>query len=414
MFRPRKSVIGAVGMRIIYLTNGFPYPLTSGYLRHYFLIRELSHRHAVTLLSITGVHFADEHAAALAPFTERVLIFPLARKSGSFSRTALRRIHTLIGSDEAVRRMRATVERLLHEQHFDLMLFSGKRTFPVIERLHSLPVVADMCDATSIRIRGSMRYAGLSKLPQLLVEYQQVRRVERDLARTAAHLLFASCRDREALLGPADAHATVVPNGVDLEFWRRSSHERGADTLVFTGAMDYPPNTDAALFLIEEILPLVRRSVPDVRVLIVGRDPPPRLLIAGQQLGVSVTGFVEDVRPYLEQATVFVAPLRFGAGIQNKVLEAMAMEVPVIASPLAADGVRAEGGQEAPVEVAHDQQQFADLIVRQLAERARTAAPDTEGRRFVERHFVWRRSGELLEQVITNLVPSRIPLAESS
>jgi glycosyltransferase involved in cell wall biosynthesis len=176
--------------------------------------------------------------------------------------------------------------------------------------------------------------------------------------------------------------------------------------------MDYPPNTDAALFLIQEILPLVRRSVPDARVLIVGRDPPPRLLSVGQQPGVSVTGFVEDVRPYLEQATVFVAPLRFGAGIQNKVLEAMAMEVPVVASPLAADGVRAVGGQPAPVQVAQDQQQFADLIIRQLAEQANTAAPYTEARRFVERHFVWRRSGEILEQVITNLAPSRAPLGE--
>ncbi len=401
-------------MRIIYLTNGFPYPLTSGYLRHYFLIKELSQRHAVTLLSIVGAHFVDEHIAALAPFTERVLTFALERKSGSFNRNALRRLRSLIGGDEAVRRMRMAVERLTREEHFDLMLFSGKRTFPAIEHLHTLPVVADLCDATSIRIRGSMRYAGLPRLPQLLVDYQQVRRVERVLARTAAHLLFASCRDREALLGPTQTRATVVPNGVDLEFWRRSSRERGAGTLVFTGAMDYPPNTDAALFLIEEILPLVRRSVPDARVLIVGRDPPPRLVSAGQQPGVSVTGFVEDVRPYLEQATVFVAPLRFGAGIQNKVLEAMAMEVPVIASPLAADGVRAEGGQQAPVQVAHDQQQFADLIIGQLAERATTAAPDTEARRYVERHFVWRRSGELLEHVITNVAPSRAPFVESS
>ncbi|MDQ5851408.1 MAG: hypothetical protein M3380_04910, partial [Chloroflexota bacterium] len=138
-------------MRIMYLTNGFPYPLTSGYLRHYFLIRELSQRHAVTLLSITGASFTKEHTAALAPFTERVLTFPLEPKSASFKRNAIRRIHSLIGGDEAVRRMRATVERLLREQHFDLMLFSGKRTFPAIEHLPTLPLVADMCDATSIR-----------------------------------------------------------------------------------------------------------------------------------------------------------------------------------------------------------------------------------------------------------------------
>ena len=393
-------------MRIIYVTNSFPYPLTSGYLRHYFLIRELARHHHVTLLSITGASFMDEHAAALAPFTERVLTFPRERKSGSLNRNAIRRLRLLVRGDEAVRRMRGALERLLHEQPFDLMLFSGKRTFPAIAQLPLPPLVADLCDATSLHIHGSMRYAGLSKLPQLLLEYQQVCHVERTLARSAAHLLFASYRDREALLGLGTAPASVVPNGVDLEFWRRSSGELGADTIVFTGAMDYPPNTDAALVLIREILPLVRRRVPDARALIVGRDPPPRLVRAGDQQGVHVTGYVEDVRPFLEQATVFVAPLRFGAGIQNKVLEAMAMEVPVVASPIAADGVRAEGSKQAPVEVAHEAPQFAELITRQLAKRVTTAAPDSEPRRYVERHFVWRRSGELLEQVIAELVPT--------
>ena len=215
----------------------------------------------------------------------------------------------------------------------------------------------------------------------------------------AAHLLFASVRDRDALVGRS-SRATVVPNGVDTGFWRRVAPERGANTIAFTGAMDYPPNTDAALYLAETILPLVQRTIPDARALIVGRDPPPRLERAGQLPGVTVTGFVDDVRPYLEQATVFAAPLRFGAGIQNKVLEALAMELPVVASPLAADGLRTEDGQTPPAQVAGSAQEFADLIVRALHERASDPAPDTAARRYVETHFVWRRSGEKLDQVL--------------
>src|SRR6185436_243817 len=104
---------------------------------------------------------------------------------------------------------------------------------------------------------------------------------ERMLIGNAAHLLFASVRDCEALVGRSRG-ATVVPNGVDTVFWRRAAPELGANTIAFTGAMDYPPNTDAALFLIETILPLVQRSIPEARALIVGRDPPPRLVKAGQ------------------------------------------------------------------------------------------------------------------------------------
>jgi len=394
-------------MRILYLTNGFPYPLTSGYLRHYFLIRELSQHHAITLLSIVGANFADENIAALAPFTERVLTFTSKSKSGSLRRKVIGRVKSLAGgakADEAVRQMRAAVERMTREEPFDVVVFSGKRTYPAIQDMHTLPLVVDMCDATSMKIRGSVRYTPPERLPLLLLDYVQVRSAERTLIRNAAHLLFASYRDREALVGRTGNHATVVPNGVDLDFWRRSSPERGAKTIVFTGAMDYPPNTDAALYLIEEILPLLQRAVPDARVLIVGRDPTPRLVRAGQRPGVTVTGFVDDVRPYLEQATVFAAPLRFGAGIQNKVLEAMAMEVPVVASPLAADGLRTEDGQQPPVAVARAAQEFADLIGRCLRDRAGDPAPDSAARRYVESHFVWRRSGEKLEQVIDSVM----------
>jgi sugar transferase (PEP-CTERM/EpsH1 system associated) len=394
-------------MRILYLTNGFPYPLTSGYLRHYYLIKELSREHAITLLAIVGPNFAAENVAALEPFTEQVQTFVSTSKSGSLRSKAIGRVRSLAGSaqaDEAVRQMRAAIERLSSTERFDVVVFSGKRTFPAIQNMPDLPLVVDMCDATSSKILGNMRYAKLPRLPVLLLDYAQVRSAERLLIRNAAHLLFATARDREALIGRARNHATVVPNGVDLEFWRRKSRERGTDTIVFTGAMEYPPNTDAALYLSEEILPIVQRTVPGAQVLIVGRDPPARLRAAGQRPGVTVTGFVDDVRPYLERATVFAAPLRFGAGIQNKVLEAMAMEVPVVASPLAADGLRTEDNQRPPVQVAHNRQQFADLICAQLARRASDPAPDAEARRYVAAHFVWSSSAARLDQVVNSVV----------
>jgi polysaccharide biosynthesis protein PslH len=391
------------------LTNGFPYPLTSGYLRHYFLIKELSQRHAITLLSIVGTNFAVENVAALQPFTERVLTFASKNKSGSLKSKAIGRLRSLAGAgqgDEAVLRMRAAVERLDSEAPFDAVLFSGKRTYPAIADKRELPLVVDMCDATSVKIRGSVRYNRLVRLPLLLLDYLQVRSTERMLIRNAAHLLFASARDRDALVG-SSSRATVVPNGVDTAFWRRMTPERGANTIAFTGAMEYPPNTDAALYLAEEILPLVRRAIPAARALIVGRDPPPRLARAGQLPGVTVTGFVDDVRPYLEQATVFAAPLRFGAGIQNKVLEALAMELPVIASPLAADGLRTEDGLTSPTQVARSTQEFAELIIRALHARWANAEPDREARHYVESHFVWRRSGEKLDQVLGSIAKPR-------
>ncbi|MCZ7573781.1 MAG: glycosyltransferase [Ardenticatenaceae bacterium] len=390
-------------MRILYLTNGFPYPLTSGYLRHYFLIKELARHHAITLLSVVNARFVPEHARAMAPFIERVLTFPSTNKSRSTRRKAVNRLRLLAGADEATQKLSSALLWLTREAHFDVLLCSGKRTPSAIERLSSLPIVVDMCDATSIRIRGNLRYARSIQRPILLLDYLQVRATERRLMHKAAHLLFASSRDREALVGKSGNHATIVPNGIDLDFWSRSAPKRDANTIIFTGVMDYPPNIDAALYLAEEILPRVRLAIPAAQLLIVGRDPAPKLIRAGQRPGVTVTGFVEDIRPYLERATVFAAPLRFGAGIQNKILEALAMELPVVASPLAADGLRTEDGQQPPVQVAHNRQQFAELIAAELNRWATNPWPHTAGRRYVEVNFTWNRSAAKLGRVLSNV-----------
>ena len=399
-------------MRILYITNGFPYPLTSGYLRHFFLIRGLSRHHEVSLLSLAGRTFRSEHAEALVPYTAHVQTFgdSVARRSKAFK--AIRAIRSLLpgaGGGGAVRQMRAAVRRCIEQDRPDVVVFSGKRTYPAIAGLRGIPLVADMCDATSVRLRGTMRHSGIGELPALGLEYLRVRSVERRLAREANHLVFASCRDREAIVGANGNHATVVPNGVDLDYWSRRSAKLGRDTIVMTGAMDYPPNADAALHLIEDVLPRVRRSVPAARLLIVGRDAPARLIEAGRRSGACVTGMVPDVRPYLERASVFAAPLRFGAGIQNKLLEAMAMGVPVVASPLAAEGLRTEEGAAPPVAVAGSADEFAAHIVRKLAETRLDPAPCTASRCFVEQNFVWARSTSKLEQVIAAVAARPVP-----
>jgi glycosyltransferase involved in cell wall biosynthesis len=392
-------------MRILYLTNGFPFPLTSGYLRHYHLIRGLSERHEVTLLSMVGRNFTAEHRDAMTPYTRRVLTFGTPGRGRSKVRKIVSALGALLsGGDRSVAAMRSAVTQCLSEEPFDAVVFSGKRTYPAIAGLHDVPVVADICDATSVRIRGRMRHCSPARLPVLWLEYLQVRAVERRLARQVSWLVFASSRDREALMGSDGTRATIIPNGVDLDYWKRQSAERGADTIVMTGAMDYAPNSDAAFHLIQEILPLVRKTVPSAKLFIVGRDAQPDLLRAGAENDVCVTGLVPDVRPYLEQATVFAAPLRFGAGIQNKLLEAMAMGVPVVASPLAADGLRTEDGVLPPLSVARSKEEHAAEIVRSLVAARTDRAPDLEARRYVERHFDWGRGARKLEQVMASLV----------
>jgi len=390
-------------MHVLYLTNGFPYPLTSGYLRHFFLVRELAADHRVTLLSLTGAGFRPEDADVLRPMVERVEVFGGARRS-PIGKVA-RRIRALVGRDDAPG-VAAMADRAvaLHAEHpFDIVVQSGKSTHPVLERLPALPVAADLCDATSSRLAGALSYASLARRPALWLDLRAMRRIEAGIVERAGHVLFASERDRRLILGNATTPAsTVVPNGVDLEFWRRSTPTLGQDRIVFTGAMHYPPNVDAATVLIEEVLPLVRRRIPEARVDIVGRDPAPSLVARAGRPGVRVTGFVPDVRPYLDAASVFAAPLRFGAGIQNKLLEALAMELPVVASTLAIEGLRV-GEAAPPAVVADDPATMADRIVETLEAVRADPTPNAAGRAYVESWFRWETSGRLLDAILRSV-----------
>jgi glycosyltransferase involved in cell wall biosynthesis len=172
--------------------------------------------------------------------------------------------------------------------------------------------------------------------------------------------------------------------------------------------MDYQPNADAALFLVQKILPLLREMLPDVELIIAGRNPRAELTeIARQDSKITVTGFVEDLRPYLERAMVYVAPVHVASGMQNKVLEALAMQVPVVTTPVVSDGLRVDEGIDPPVRVADSPEAFAQQTVHLLKSSNDRELLMEQGRRYVENHFNWQRSAKILEEMCEAAVEKR-------
>ena len=186
----------AEGKRILYVTNGFPYPLTSGYLRHYYLIGELARAgFRVVLLSIVGVDHRPEDAAAMTDRTERIETFPSFDRTTSRRQTLARRagrVLPLAGGDPAARRLARRIEELVRTESFDAVVFSGRRTEPALHQLDELPVVVDMCDATSLRLEREMAVAPAGRRAALMVEARQIRRTERRMIDRADHLLAAT------------------------------------------------------------------------------------------------------------------------------------------------------------------------------------------------------------------------------
>ena len=397
-------------MKILYITPAFQHPKVRGPNRHYHFIRELSQRHEITLLTVARSDIPHEARQEIASYTKKLFVFDAdgsAQTSTSKALSSVPAVGRQLSQDLLLRRavaeMRETFERLLREESFDVVLFHGKSVFPVIEESYDLPTVTDFCDATSMRIKTKIDYAPVAKRPLLTLRYQQVRRRERDIIEKTPYQAFISSRDREAILGP-EATAEVIPNGLDLNYWKRRNFVREPKSLVFTGVMDYAPNEDAAVYLIDEILPLLKIQEPDVKIYIAGRNPTPALLErAENHPEVIVTGFVDDMRDYLEKATIFVSPLRYASGMQNKLQEALAMEVPIITTSVAAAGLQIDG-QNAPLYIGDGAEQFAQRTIELLERPDEQTRLATASRHFAEKYFDWARSAMQLEKMCYDAV----------
>jgi len=225
-------------------------------------------------------------------------------------------------------------------------------------------------------------------------------------------VLITSPRDRDTLAELTTTPALhqrliVLPNGVDLDYFKPLALPRDPATLVFTGKMSYHANVAAALDLATQVMPLVWQQRPDARLTIVGKDPTPELLTLTAEPRIAVTGTVPDMRPYLAQATVAISPMRYGVGIQNKVLEAMAMATPVISTPQAVSALQVQAGQEALV--ADTPEAMAQAVVMLLTDDTLCQRVGQAGRLYVETHHDWKLAAARLETIYREVIAETQP-----
>lgn len=276
-----------------------------------------------------------------------------------------------------------------------------------------LPIVWDSVDSISHLFRQAMAVSKRGA-DRLLTRFELGRTepYEGWLVNQFDHTLVTSFADKNALeeLSPAGNRSappiTVLQNGVDLDHFNPDSKTpRDEATLVLSGKMSYHANITMALHLIEEIMPKVWAVREDVKVNIVGKDPPAMIQALGQSPQVTVTGTVPDLRKYLQQATLAVAPITYGAGIQNKILEAMACGTPVITTPKAAAGLRTISGEN--IWVAEDAATFANAILTLLDDSALRQQIGQAGRQYVETNHHWGEIASQLSTIYTQVIRNK-------
>jgi len=233
-----------------------------------------------------------------------------------------------------------------------------------------------------------------------LIQWQKLRRYEAMICRRMEKVIACSTADADALarLVPG-LKAIVVPNGVDTQHYRPgivSPLLLGTQALVFTGKMDFRPNVDAVLWFCSEVLPIIRQSSPAAHFYIVGQSPHPRLAPLKRMEGVTMTGFVKDVRPYIAAAAVYAVPLLTGGGTRLKVLEAMAMGKAVVSTTLGCEGILALPGRD--IVLADNADDFATQVLALLKNEVRRDELGCAARTFVEHHFDWQTVTIPLEQ----------------
>src|SRR5579862_2766433 len=260
------------------------------------------------------------------------------------------------------------------------------------------PAVLCVHDSKALRYREFAEYSSHAKARlRLRVLSLLARHQERRWFRYADRVVVTSPSDAKALSGATSAERiAVIPNGVDLDYFAyRPAPEAGR--IVFTGNMSWPPNEDAAEHFVRNILPSIKRRIPDASFWIVGADPSPRVRKMASTSGVHVTGTVDDIRPWIWSAAVYASPLRFGLGVKNKILEAMACGAPIVATSRSLSGTPLIDGRHAMI--ADDDTKFIESIVRLLAEPALRESLSREARRKVEAENSWASVATQYESV---------------
>jgi glycosyltransferase involved in cell wall biosynthesis len=344
------------------------------------LIRNLWERHEIHLIALSQGEEDEKQAQWSRGYCKSVSIL----RAGRGVRAKLRAMTGAV--DPALSRLVGdTVSRL----HPELMHLEGGGLAAL---LHSSagwpPAVLCVHDSKALRYREFGEYSARAKarvrlrLLSLLARHQ-----ERRWFRYADRVVVTSPSDAQALSGATNAERiAVIPNGVDLEYFAyRPAPEAGR--IVFTGNMSWPPNEDAAEHFVRDIMPSIRSRIPDASFWIVGADPSPRVRNLAKTPGVHVTGTVDDIRPWIWSAAVFASPLRFGLGVKNKILEAMACGAPIVATSQSLSGTPLIDGRHAMIP--DDDAKFIESIVRLLDEPALRESLSREARRKVEAENSW-------------------------
>lgn len=395
-------------MNLLMVAPYLPAPSWGASTRSYYLLQALARKYSVSLLALSDSYATNADNTWLQTLNLKHLY--QVTSASSMQNRRFKKIASTFSSKSYLmdlfykKEIQQKLDTLLLQNNYDTVIFESifMTGYHVPDEL---PVVIDQHNIEHELLERTYKHE-TSPLRKWFNwrEAHKIKPLELERCRQVRSVLVTSEREYLLLkkLAP-QCHAEVVPNGVDIEMFRKDeAQQEVADRVIFTGTMNYYPNIQAVLFFARECWPRIRAQIPTATWQIVGKSPPPEVEQLATLPGVTVTGAVPDIRPYLSSASVAIAPLFIGSGTRLKILEALAMQKAVVSTSLGCEGLAVES--EKQLCIANQPEQFSQAVIDLLLSPAKRASLGQAGRTLVESRYSWEQCGNAAIHAIQNVV----------
>ncbi|MFH2069948.1 MAG: glycosyltransferase family 4 protein [Elusimicrobiota bacterium] len=396
-------------MDILFITHTFPFPVNEGIkMSAYNLIRELSKKHTIVLASLIESSEEEKYVPELKKYCSRIITV-----IHTIPKLAIRRLKNLIFEKEPFsvlqfysRELTEKISEVISGTKFDIAHLHFVNTSIYVRALKGLSVVYYPHDAMSLHfLRNAGKEKNLLKKFYLISQYKKMKRWENYVSSKTRKTAVVSAVDRDWLGKNSDIE--VIPVGIDPEYFKPISYDEDYPSVIFRGVMNFFPNVDAVLYFYREIYPLVLKEFPELKFYIVGKNPSKEITSLSADKNCIVTGEVGDIREWMSRASVNICPMRTGTGIKYKILEAMALARPVVATQIACDGINeTKDGENILIAAdgSSEPQSFANKIIQLLKDRALAGRISAAGRDMVLKNYTWQLSAEKFERLYVSAI----------
>jgi len=390
-------------MKLLVLLPRVPYPLEKGdKLRAFYQIKELSKYHDIYLVMLQETALHPDALEKIEPYCKEIHLFKLSlfSKCTGIIRAFFKGLPMQCGyfySNSAKRKIQKLIYKIYPDHIYCFMI----RMAEYVKKHQGCHKTLDYQDVLSMGMKRRYEKTSFWKKSVFLYEYQALKRYEKNIFSYFTNKTIITSIDRDFIQHPQKQYIQVIPNGIDFERFNYVKKEKKYD-LIFAGNMAYPPNVDAVLFLVKNIFPKLIEKFPDLQLCICGATPTPTVKALADE-NIHVTGWVDDMSEYYAQSKVFVAPMQLGTGLQNKLLEAMAMKLPCVTSPIAGkplDDARKDCNDGNNFLICNTIDEYVEAVSKLLNDKTFYKTIAENGYQFVKANYDWEEIGKMLEEVM--------------